>query len=266
MLTEGVVAVGDFMTEKKEMTDKNAKTPMKFYIVGAGCGDPGLITVKGMELLKRADILIYADSLVHPDLVAASPAPKKYKSWGMKLEEIISIIEEGVKEGLCVVRLHSGDPSLYGSIVEQIVPLQEHGIEVEIVPGVSSMFGAAAALQTQLTLRGVSESVIVTRPAGQTLSDAEDQIHELSKHDTTMVIFLGIERIEQVMRSLARPPDTPVAVVYHVSWQDQRILVGTIETIAQQTKKAAIEKSALIIIGNVVCGAKSAYLNSFLYS
>ncbi|MCL2460347.1 MAG: cobalt-precorrin-4/precorrin-4 C(11)-methyltransferase [Euryarchaeota archaeon] len=248
------------------MTDKSTRTLAKYYIVGAGCGDPGLITVKGMELLKRADVLIYAGSLVHPDLVAASSASEKYDSWGMKLEEIISVIEAGVAKGLCVVRLHSGDPALYGSIIEQIVPLRERGIEPEIVPGVSSMFGAAAALQTQLTLRGVSESVIVTRPSGKTLSDAEDQIHELSKHDATLIIFLGTDKIEQVMQSLDRPPQTPVAVVYHATWEDQKILIGTIETISQQTKEAGIVKSALIIIGNVVRGAESGYLNSYLYS
>jgi precorrin-4/cobalt-precorrin-4 C11-methyltransferase len=128
------------------------------------------------------------------------------------------------------------------------------------------MFGAAAALQTQLTLRGVSESVIVTRPSGKTLSDAEDQIHELSKHDATLIIFLGTDKIEQVIQSLDRPPQTPVAVVYHATWEDQKILIGTIETIAQQTKEAGIVKSALIIIGDVVHGAKSGYLNSYLYS
>ena len=248
------------------MTIENVKAEGTCYIVGAGCGDPGLITVKGMELLKQADILIYADSLVHPDLVAASPAPKKYKSWGMKLEEIISLIEDGVKKGLCVVRLHSGDPSLYGSIVEQIALLRERGIKVEIVPGVSSLFGAAAALQTQLTLRGVSESVIITRPSGKTLSDTEDQIHELSKHDATLVIFLGTDKIEQVMQSLDRPPQTPVAVVYHASWEDQQIVIGTVETIVQKTKEAGIEKSALIIIGDAVHGVESAYVNSYLYS
>ena len=248
------------------MTTENSEMKGKCYIVGAGCGDPGLITVKGMELLKRADILIYADSLVHPDLVAASPAPEKYKSWGLKLDEIISLIEEGVKKGLCVVRLHSGDPALYGSIVEQIVLLRERGIEAEVVPGVSSMFGAAAALQTQFTLRGVSESVIVTRPSGKTLSDADDQIHELSKHGTTMIIFLGTDKIEQVMKSLARPRDTPVAVVYHASWEDQKVVIGTIETIVQQTKEEDIERSALIIIGDVVRGVDSSYVNSYLYS
>ncbi|WP_319378649.1 cobalt-precorrin-4/precorrin-4 C(11)-methyltransferase [uncultured Methanocorpusculum sp.] len=236
---------------------------MKYYIVGAGCGDPGLITVKGMDLLKRADILIYAGSLVNSELVTASPASVKLDSWGMKLEEITSVIEEGVRTGRFVVRLHSGDPAIYGSIVEQIAPLEAKGIHSEIVTGVSSMFGAAAALQTEYTLRGVSESVIVTRSAGETL-DA-DQIPELSAHGTTMVIFLSTGHIDTVMKKLRRPPETPVAVVYHASWPDQKIIKGTIETIAEKVHDAEITRSALIIVGDIVAGIHAAYTNSHLY-
>jgi precorrin-4/cobalt-precorrin-4 C11-methyltransferase len=249
-----------------EMMTAALKNSLKYYIVGAGCGDPDLITIKGLNLLKKADVLIYAGSLVHPDLVAASDASEVYDSWGMKLAEIVSIIKAGVEAGKCVVRLHSGDPSLYGSIIEQIAPLREYGIEPEIVPGVSSLFGAAAALQTQLTLRGVSETLIVTRPSGKTLSAQEDLIHELSKYETTLVIFLGVDKIEHIIKSLDRPSHTPVAVVYHATWEDQVILTGTIETIAAQTIAAGIEKSALIIIGDVVSGAQSEFINSYLYS
>ncbi|WP_042700493.1 cobalt-precorrin-4/precorrin-4 C(11)-methyltransferase [Methanocorpusculum bavaricum] len=236
---------------------------MKYYIVGAGCGDPGLITVKGMDLLKRAEILIYAGSLVNPELVAASPAEVKLDSWGMKLEEITRVIEDGVRAGRFVVRLHSGDPAIYGSIVEQIAPLETKGIHAEIIPGVSSMFGAAAALQTEYTLRGVSESVIVTRSAGETL-DA-DQIAELSTHGTTMVIFLSTGHIDSVMKKLQRPPETPVAVVYHASWPDQMIIKGTIGTIAAKVHDAEITRSALIIVGDIVAGIHAAYTNSHLY-
>lgn len=236
---------------------------MKYYIVGAGCGDPGLITVKGMALLEKADVLIYAGSLVNPELVAKSPAALKLDSWGMKLEEITSVIAENVREGKVVVRLHSGDPAIYGSIVEQIAPLEEDGIHAEIVPGVSSMFGAAAALQTEYTLRGVSESVIVTRSAGETLDS--DQLAELSAHGTTMVIFLSTGHIDAVMKKLRRSPDTPVAVVYHASWPDQQIIRGTIADIADRVHAAGIERSALIIVGDVVAGIKAAYTNSHLY-
>ncbi|MCZ9311947.1 MAG: precorrin-4 C(11)-methyltransferase [Methanocorpusculum sp.] len=236
---------------------------MKYYIVGAGCGDPGLITVKGMELLQKADVLIYAGSLVNPELVATSPATVKLDSWGMKLEEITSVIAESVRAGKVVVRLHSGDPAIYGSIVEQIAPLEEDGIHAEIVPGVSSMFGAAAALQTEYTLRGVSESVIVTRSAGETLDS--DQLAELSEHGTTMVIFLSTGHIDAVMKKLRRCPETPVAVVYHASWPDQQIIRGTIADIAGKVHAAGIERSALIIVGDVVAGIKAAYTNSHLY-
>ena len=236
---------------------------MKYYIVGAGCGDPGLITVKGLDLLKRADILIYAGSLVNPELVAASHASVKLDSWGMKLEEITKVIEDGVLADRLVIRLHSGDPAIYGSIVEQMAPLEAKGIQAEIIPGVSSMFGAAAALQTEYTLRGVSESVIVTRSAGETLDS--DQIAELSVHGTTMVIFLSTGHIDTVMKKLRRPPTTPVAVVYHASWPDQQIIKGTIETIADKVHDADITRSALIIVGDIVAGIHAAYKNSHLY-
>lgn len=236
---------------------------MKYYIVGAGCGDPELITVKGMNLLKKADVLIYAGSLVNPELVVMSPAEVKLNSWGMKLDDICKAIEDGVKAGKTVVRLHSGDSSIYGSIVEQMKPLEDIGITAEIVPGVSSMFGAAAALKTEYTLRGVSESVIVTRCAGTTLE--KDQIAEMSALGTTMVIFLSTAHIDDVMKKLRRPKDTPVAVVYHVSWPDQQIVRGNIENIAQLVHEKGIERSALIIVGNVVDGIKAVYKNSQLY-
>ncbi|HJK49708.1 MAG TPA: cobalt-precorrin-4/precorrin-4 C(11)-methyltransferase [Methanocorpusculum sp.] len=219
--------------------------------------------MKGMELLQKADVLIYAGSLVNPELVAMSPAALKLDSWGMKLEEITSVISENVRAGKLVVRLHSGDPAIYGSIVEQIAPLEEDGIFAEIVPGVSSMFGAAAALLTEYTLRGVSESVIVTRSAGETLDS--DQLAELSEHETTMVIFLSTGHIDSVMKKLRRSPDTPVAVVYHASWPDQQVIRGTIADIAEKVHAAGIERSALIIVGDVVRGVKAAYTNSHLY-
>jgi precorrin-4/cobalt-precorrin-4 C11-methyltransferase len=233
------------------------------YIVGAGPGDPGLITVKGMELLKRADVLVYAGSLVNPSLVEASPAPVKRDSWGMKLAEIVTVMADAAREGKTVVRLHSGDPSLYGAIVEQIAELEKAGVGVEIVPGVSSMFGAAAALKTQFTLRGVSESVIVTRPAGETLED--DRIRELSRHGSTMVVFLGTAHLEEVLAKVECPESTPVAVVYHATWPDQKIVTGTVADVAEKARNAGIERTALIIIGDVVQAARSPFTRSDLY-
>lgn len=235
----------------------------KIFFVGAGPGDPGLITVKGMELLKGAEVLVYAGSLVNPELVDRSPAPVKLNSWGMTLEETGDAIEAAVKEGKKVVRLHSGDPSLFGGIVEQIDDLRKRGIEVEIVPGVSSMFAAAAALQTQLTLKGVAETVVITRPAGETLE--ADEIPELAKPGRSLVVFLGTGRLGSVMSRVSYPPDTPAAVVYHASWPDQKILKGTVADIAAKAAAAGIDRTALILVGGIV-EPFSRYHRSVLYS
>ncbi|NLZ30537.1 MAG: cobalt-precorrin-4 C(11)-methyltransferase [Methanomicrobiales archaeon] len=236
----------------------------KVYIVGAGPGAPDLITVRGMDLLQRADVLIYAGSLVNPALVEESPAGLKLDTWGMKLEEIIDTIEEHVRAGKVVVRLHSGDPALYGAIVEQMAELERRGIEAEIVPGVSALFAAAAALKTQFTLRDVSESLIVTRPAGATL--AEDLIPELSRLGQTLVIFLGTEHMEEILARVECPPDTPAAVVYHASWPDQKVIRGTVADVAAAARAAGIERTALIVIGKVVDPATSGFGRSILYS
>ncbi len=236
----------------------------KVYIVGAGPGAPDLITVRGMDLLRRADILIYAGSLVNPALVEGSGARLKLDSQDMTLPEIADAVEEHVRAGEVVVRLHSGDPSLYGAIVEQMAEFSRRGIETEIVPGVSSLFAAAAALGTQLTLRDVSESLIVTRPAGATLE--ADLIPELSRLGQTMVVFLGTERMEEVLARAECPPDTPVAVVYHASWPDQKVIRGTVADIAVKARAAGIERTALIIIGKVVDPATSGFGRSILYS
>jgi len=236
----------------------------KVWFVGAGPGNPELITVKGHTLLKKADVLIYAGSLVNPELVAQSGAPIKLDSWGMHLPELVAAMAENALAGKCVVRLHSGDPALYGAIVEQIAELEKRGIEVEVIPGVSSLFAAAAALGTQLTLRGISESLIVTRPAGKTLES--DQIEEFSRLGATMVVFLGTEKLEVITGKVACPKDTPAAVVYHASWPDQKIVRGTVGDIAEKARAAGIEHTALLVIGGVVDPKNAEYTNSHLYS
>jgi precorrin-4/cobalt-precorrin-4 C11-methyltransferase len=236
----------------------------KVWFVGAGPGDPDLITVKGLSLLQKADVLIYAGSLVNPELIARSGAAIRFDSWGMKLEELITAMEKPAKSGKTVVRLHSGDPSLYGAIVEQIDELERRGIAVEIVPGVSSLFAAAAALGSQLTLRGISESLIVTRPSGKTLD--HDQIKELSTLGATMVVFLGTEKLDEITRKLACPGDTPAAVVYHASWPDQKIVRGTVADITTKAKEEGIDHTALLIIGGVVDPKRAGYTRSYLYS
>lgn len=233
----------------------------KIYFVGAGPGDPELITVKGLRMLEDADLVVYAGSLVNP-LLLDKIKGQKIDSYGMRLEDITSTMVDAVKEGQKVVRLHSGDPSLYGAIIEQINELAKHGVDVEVVPGVSSIFATAAALGTQLTLKGVSETLIITRPAGKTLE--EDDLAALSRHGATMAVFLGTRKIEEVMQAVEYPPDTPVAVVYHASWDDQQIIRGTVSDIAARVKAAGLTRSAMILIGGVVDPVH--YRRSHLYA
>jgi len=236
----------------------------KIYFVGAGPGDPGLITVRGMDLVSRADVLVYAGSLVNPELVGRSGARVKIDSWGKTLEEIVPLMIREARAGALVVRLHSGDPALYGAVVEQMHLLDAAGISYEVIPGVSSLFAAAAALPAQLTLGGVSDTLIVTRPAGKTL--LQDEIHELSAHTATMVFFLGADRIEEIVLKLQYPPSTPAAVIYHASWPDQKIIRGTLADIAGKASEAGITRSALLLVGGVLDPSGSGHTRSVLYS
>jgi precorrin-4/cobalt-precorrin-4 C11-methyltransferase len=234
------------------------------WFVGAGPGDPELITVKGRALLDRADVLLYAGSLVNPALIASSPAPEKVDSWGMHLDDMVDLMADRLKKGKTVVRLHSGDPALFGSIVEQIAELEKQKIKVRIVPGVSSVFAAAAALATEFTPRGVSETLIITRPAGKTL--ATDCIAELSQYPATLAFFLGSGHFTEITKKLTCPGDTPAAVVFHASWPDQQVITGTVADIAQKAKNAGITRSSLLIVGRAVQGVDSGYQRSHLYS
>jgi precorrin-4/cobalt-precorrin-4 C11-methyltransferase len=233
---------------------------MRVSFVGAGPGDPDLITVKGKRMLSEADLVVYAGSLVNPQLLAGLNC-ELMDSNGQSLQATTDRIIRALREGKKVVRLHSGDPSLYGAILEQMRPLEEAGVEVEVVPGVTSLFAASAALKTQLTLKGVSESLIVTRPAGTTLE--RDELAALASHGTTLAIFLGVDRIKEVVRSLQLPGDTPVAVIYHASWPDELVLCGCLEDIAAKVEAAGISKSALILVGDVV--RRTGFRRSHLY-
>lgn len=216
---------------------------MKVYFVGAGPGDPELITIKGKRLIEQADLIIYAGSLVN-DALLRNAKGEKVNSYGLTLEQITALIVDAATDGRLVVRLHSGDPALYSAVAEQINALKANGIDYEIVPGVSSVFAAAAALGRQLT----SDTLIITRPAGKTLN--EDQLPELSKLRSPMAIFLGADKIEDVMRRVQRDAATPVRVVYHASWSDQVIVQGTVADICTKSRKAGIVKSAIILIGD----------------
>ena len=232
----------------------------KVYFVGAGPGNPKLITVLGREMLEKADLVMYAGSLVNPEVLNYTHG-ETVDSYGLTLEETTKIIADAVDAGKFVVRLHSGDPSLYGSVIEQMEELRKYDIEVERVAGVSSVFASAAALGTQLTLNGVSDTLIITRPAGKTLE--KDLIPELSAYNTTMAIFLGTQKIREIMEKVRCPKDTPVAVVFHASWEDEEVITGTVEDIADKVKGAGIKRSAMIIIGGVVDPKN--YRRSYLY-
>ncbi|MDD1675398.1 MAG: SAM-dependent methyltransferase [Methanomicrobiales archaeon] len=236
----------------------------KVFFVGAGPGDPDLITIKGLRLLEKADVLIYTGSLVSEELIRLSPAPVKTNSHGMHLPDLIEAMVGPARQGKCVVRLHSGDPSLYGAIVEQIDGLREKGVEAEVIPGVSSLFAAAAALTTQLTLSGIADSIIITRPAGRTLE--KDYIREFSSLPATLAIFLGTEHLEEITGKVVCPLDTPAAVVFHASWPDQVVVRGTVKDIATKARQAGITRTALLLIGGVVARDLTGFNRSELYS
>ena len=237
------------------------------YIVGAGAGDPELITVKGQRLLREADVVIYAGSLVNPELLKNCKVDAEiYNSATMTLEEVIAVIENSNSQNKNLVRLHTGDPAIYGAIQEQIDALAEKNIDVEIVPGVSSFLAAAAALKQEYTLPGVTQTVIITRAGGKTPVPDRESLKNLAKLQTTLCIFLSIALIDNVVADLldaGLSEDTPVAVVQKASWQDEKILRGNLQNIVAQVKAEKIERTALIIVGN--CLNKN-YEKSQLYS
>lgn len=234
------------------MNEKQTRHPVHF--VGAGPGDPELITVKGSRLLREADLVIFTGSLVPRALVDGLQA-KVYDSAGMNLDEVFALIDEAWREGRKIVRLHTGDPAIYGAINEQIALLREHDIPFAVVPGVSSGTASAAALKTELTLPEVSQTVIFTRRGGRTPVPEKEGLASLASHQATMMIFLSVGMIDEVVAELLAggyPADTPVAVVEKVSWPDERQLRGTLATIAHQVKEAAITKTAIIAVGKVL--------------
>lgn len=222
------------------------------YFVGAGPGDPELITVKGKRLITEADVIVYAGSLVNPQVLAGAKAEAEiYNSAVMTLEEVLEVLERGELEGRRVVRVHTGDPSIYGAHREQMDALEQKGIAFEVVPGVSSFLAAAAALKKEYTLPGVSQTVILTRAAGRTPVPEKEQIKELAAHQATMVIFLSAAQIGELCVQLRQeyPEHTPAAVVYKASWEDQMIIRATLADLADKTKEAGIRKTALVVVG-----------------
>lgn len=234
--------------------------------VGAGPGDVDLITIKGRKLLEDADLVIYAGSLVSKEhLSFCKEGCELYNSASMTLEEVIQVIEDANSKGLKIVRLHTGDPTIYGAIREQIDILEEKNIQYEVIPGVSSFTAASASINREFTLPGVSQTVILTRIEGRTPVPEGESLEELSSHRASMAIFLSVQDIDGVVKELLKgykSLDTPVAVVYKASWKDEEVIFGTLGDIAKKVKDKGINKMAQILVGNFIEGD---YQRSKLY-
>ena len=238
------------------------------HFVGAGPGAFDLITVRGQKLLQEADCIIYAGSLVNPILLDyAKEGCIIHDSAKMTLEEVIDVMTEMESQNKMTVRLHTGDPCLYGAIREQMDALEEKGIAYDYTPGVSSFCGAAAALNMEYTLPNVSQSVVITRMAGRTPVPERESVRAFAKHKATMVLFLSTGLLEQTQAELIAggyEPDTPAAIVYKASWPDERTFLCTVSSLAACAKENGIRKTALIIVGDAV--KQSGYARSELYN
>lgn len=236
------------------------------YFVGAGSGAVDLITVRGARLLSEADVVIYAGSLVNPDLLSyTKEGCAIHNSAKMTLEQVIEVIKAAEAAGKTTVRLHTGDPSIYGAVREQFDELAKLGIEYEVCPGVSSFCGAAASLKAEYTLPDVSQTVIITRAAGRTPVPERESIRALAAHQTTMILFLSASLSEHLQAELLAggyPGKTPVAVVYKATWPEERIYRCRVETLHKTMTEKAINKTALIVVGNCM---GDEYQRSFLY-
>ncbi|MBQ6053481.1 MAG: precorrin-4 C(11)-methyltransferase [Clostridia bacterium] len=237
------------------------------HIVGAGCGAPDLITLRGKKHLEEADVIIYAGSLVNPELLAYAKSDcAVHDSSKMTLEEIVSVVSAAEKAGKTTVRLHTGDPSLYGAIGEQIREFDKLGIEYDITPGVSAFSGAASSLKTEYTLPDVSQTVIITRASGKTSVPESENLVSLAKHGATMVLFLSTGLLDKVSRDLIEggySPDTPAAIIYKATWADEKVVYCTVDSLKKTAEENCITKTALITVGSFLT---SDFSRSHLYS
>lgn len=239
---------------------------MKVYFIGAGPGDLELLTIKARRIIKNADIIIYAGSLVNKDILGlATNSALIYDSSQMTLEEILKIMRNAKSTKKVIARIHSGDPSLYGAIQEQISWCEKAGIWYEVIPGVSSFCAAAASLNQELTLPGISQTVIITRISGKTKVPRKEDLKILSQIRATLVIFLSVDKISEVVGKLlfAYNENTPAIVVSRVSWPDEKLIKGTLKDIAEKTRQAGIKKQALIFVGDVL--SRKGFKKSWLY-
>lgn len=238
------------------------------YFVGAGTGAADLITVRGMRLLEHADVIIYAGSLVNPELLNyAKKECQIYNSAKLTLEEVLEIMEQAEKDGKVTVRLHTGDPSIYGAIREQMDELDRMQIEYESCPGVSACFGAAASLNLEYTLPDISQSLIITRMEGRTAVPEKESIESFAAHQTSMAIYLSTGILEELSCRLIAggyEKDTPAALVYKATWPEEEAYICTIETLAETAKAHGITKTALVLVGKVITHQN--YKKSRLYA
>ncbi len=223
--------------------------------MGCGPGDPDLITVKAKKLLQKADIVVYSGSLIPEQILKICKKAKMYDASGMVREEIFDILKDGSNKNKLTIRLHDGDPAIYGAIREQTDNLQKEGIEFQVIPGITSFLASSAALGLQLTLPGVTQTMIITRAEKRTKVPKEEQISELAKHKSTMIFYLSVHLVSDIVKEAIKggyPKTTPAAVVYRASWPDQKIIIGTLEDITKKVWAEKITRTAIVIIGDVI--------------
>ena len=225
------------------------------FFVGCGPGDPELITIKAKKLIQKADVVVYSGSLIPEPILKLCKKGKLYDAAGMVREEIFDVLYKNAKKDKLVVRLHDGDPSIYGAIKEQIDNLEKKGIYSKVIPGVTAFLASAAALGTQLTLPGVTQTIIVTRAESRTKVPKRERISELSKHKATLIFYLSVHLLSKLVKEAIAggyKKSTPVAVVYRASWDDQKIVKGTLGDIAKKIKEEKITRTAIVIISDVI--------------
>jgi len=238
----------------------------KVYFVGCGPGDPELITIKAKKLIQKANVVVYSGSLIPTAILNLCKKGKLYDAAKLVREEISEILKKNAKENKIVVRLHDGDPTIYGAIKEQIDNLQKEDIESEIIPGVTSFLASATSLGIQLTLPGVTQTIIITRAEARTKVPEREKISDLAKHNATMIFYLSVHLLSEIVKQVidgGYDKSTPAAVVYRASWPDQKVIVGTLEDITKKVRTEKITRTAIVIIGDVI--QPSTYEYSRLY-
>ena len=227
----------------------------KVYFVGCGPGDPELLTVKAKKLIQKADVVVYSGSLIPKDIIKLCKKAELHDAAKLVREQIFDILKYAAVKEKLVVRLHDGDPSIYGAIREQTDNLKKIGIEYEIIPGITSFLASAASLGCELTLPGITQTIIVTRAESRTKVPKREKIAELAKHKATMIFYLSVHLIGDIVREAIKggyPKSTPVAAVYRASWKDEKVITGTLEDIVKKVREEKITRTAIVIIGDIV--------------